>query len=457
MNRLFIKIFLWFWLAMALVWSIFLVQDLLSHNEEIEARFHALTEQRLLLSGWTALRVHYRGGETGLAQFVREMEQEEGTLYPYVLTGERKELAGRNLPPEVLETAEVAFASGTARITFPERGVFAGRSFETRAGNRYAVVQRMPSRLDLPAQGPWHIVGPWLAVLTVSGLVCYWLARYLLSPVATLGEATRSIAEGDLETRVSDRIGHRGDELSELGRDFDAMAERIGSLLAGQRQLLSDISHELRSPLARLYVALGLARRHVTEPGQDALDRIERETERLNDLIGELLSLTRLEGGDGPPRREAVDLDALVSKVVEDADYEARGANRHVRLVRAAGGFALGYEELLRRAVENVVRNAIRYTAEGSEVEVFVDRLAANGDSRAVIQVRDHGPGVPPDALGRLFEPFYRIGEARDRESGGAGLGLAISQRAVRLHDGEIEARNADDGGLLVEIRLPLE
>lgn len=455
MNRLFVKIFLWFWLAMALVWSVFLLPDVLGHNEEVVDRFRALTEQRLLLSGWTALRIHYRGGEEGLAEFIKEMEQEEGTPYPFVLTAEMRELAGRELPPEAAETARTAFAEGTARITFPERGVYAGRSFETRSGNRYAVVQRMPSRLDLPPAGPWHVAGRWLSVLVASGLVCYGLARYLLAPVTMLSRATRLIAEGELGTRVGDRIGKRGDELSALGRDFDVMAERIGLLLQRQRELLSDISHELRSPLARLYVALGLARRHADSSGQEALDRIERETERLNDLIGELLSLTRLEEDQASRVQEPVDLHALVRQIVEDADYEARGSSRTVRLVRSEPIVTRGFEELLRRAVENVVRNAVRHTPEGTGVEVALDVVRENAAPEAVIHVRDHGSGVPEAQIERLFEPFYRIGQARDRGRGGVGLGLSISQRAVRLHSGRIAARNAEDGGLLVEIRLP--
>lgn len=454
MNRLFFKIFLWFWLAMALVWSIFLLPDLLNRNEEISARWSALTDQRLILSGWTSLRVLYRGGEASLAEFVTDME-EEGTPYPYLLTEDMDELAGRVMPAEAIETAREAFEVGTVRRNFPERGVYAGRSFETRSGTRYAVVQRLPSRLDLPPPSPWPIVARWLGVLLTSGLVCYGLAHYLLSPVTTLSEATRQISEGDLSTRVGDRIGARGDELSALGMDFDRMTERIERLLASQRQLLSDISHELRSPLARLYVALGLARRHVDGEGQEQLDRIERETERLNGLIGELLSLTRLEGGDGRDSLETVPLDAIVQQVVADADFEARSTGRRVELLSHRPLRSLGHAELLRRAVENVVRNAVRYTAEGTSVEVELETLNGSGSPRALIRVRDHGPGVPEESLDHLFEPFYRIGKARDRNSGGAGLGLSITQRAVRLHEGEIHARNASEGGLIVEIDLP--
>lgn len=455
MNRLFVKIFLWFWLAMALVWSIFLLPNLLNQNEEIFARWSALTDQRLLLSGWTSLRVHFRGGEDRLAEFVQDMEEREGTPYPYLVTSDMEELAGRVMPQEALETAREAFEKGTVRTTFPERGVYAGRSFETSSGNEYAVVQRLPSPLDLPPASPWPIVARWMGVLLTSGFVCYGLARYLLAPVTTLSEATRQIADGHLDTRVSERIGPRGDELSALGSDFDRMATRIEQLLAAQRQLLSDISHELRSPLARLYVALGLARRHVDEPGQEQLDRIELETERLNGLIGELLSLTRLEAGDGRDSLESVELDDIVREVVADADYEARDTNRHVALLRADPARTVGHGELLRRAVENVIRNAVRYTDEGTDVEVDLGLVRSNGSSEAVIRVRDHGPGVPSESLEHLFEPFYRIDEARERRSGGAGLGLSITRRAVKLHNGDIRARNASDGGLVVEIRLP--
>ena len=453
MHRLFIKIFLWFWLAMALVWSAFSLPTQLTQNEEVVDRFRALTGQRLVLAGRVAVRLGQRSDEA-VAQFMSDLE-EEGAPYPFVFDVELNEITGRVAPEEARATAAEAFDNGVVHGELSGSGPYAGRSFVDRDNNAYTVVQRLPSRLDLPPPSVLPIVIRWFAVLLTSGLVCYAMARYMLAPVSTLSAATRRFAEGELDTRVSGDLGGRRDELAALGRDFDDMAERIGTLLESQRQLLSDISHELRSPLARLYVALGLVRRQNDKSAADALDRIEQETERLNELIGQLLALTRLQDPEALADRQPVDLVTLVRAVIDDADYEARECGKSAHLDIAGSCTTRGFEELLRRAIENVVRNAIRYTPPGSAVEASLSVAQNNGSTEATIQVRDHGPGVPEEELDRLFQPFYRVGSARDRERGGSGLGLSISQRAVRAHGGTISATNLADGGLLIEIKLP--
>jgi len=243
-----------------------------------------------------------------------------------------------------------------------------------------------------------------------------------------------------------------------LSQDFDSMAARIETLVTSQRRLLGDISHELRSPLVRLSVALGIAKRRAeTEaPGLiGPLDRIERESERLNDLIGQLLTLTRLETSPDEVEKTQVDLGPLIAQVVADADFEAQANNRKVEITATGECKIFGNVELLRSAIENVVRNGVRYTAENTSVKVALQCLNDGGRGDAVVSVRDYGTGVPEEALNDLFRPFYRVADARDRRSGGTGLGLAITERAVRLHGGTIKAANAPEGGLTVEIRLP--
>jgi two-component system sensor histidine kinase CpxA len=260
----------------------------------------------------------------------------------------------------------------------------------------------------------------------------------------------RELASGDLQTRVGPALGSRRDELAELGRDFDAMAARIEALVTAQQRLLGDISHELRSPLARLGVALDLARRRGGRDIGDLLGRIELESERLDELIGELLELNRLESGD-EIAREPIDLAALVEEIAADADFEAQADDRSVRVVSTEACEVAGDRNLLRRAIENVARNAVRYTPEETTVEV-----ALGCDERdAVVRVRDFGPGVSDEELPNLFRPFYRVAGARERDTGGAGLGLAITERAVAIHGGSVAASNASGGGLTVEIRLP--
>jgi two-component system sensor histidine kinase CpxA len=233
------------------------------------------------------------------------------------------------------------------------------------------------------------------------------------------------------------------------------MADRIESLLTSQRTLLRDISHELRSPLARLNVALELCRQRCDAESGKSLDRIERESERLNQLIGQIMILNRYESGIPLPDMTGIDLAKLIREITDDADFEARSSNRAVKLVDYEVSTVMGSEESLRRAVENVVRNAVRYTVEGSEVEVSLRRERDGNASYVSITVRDYGPGVPEDEIAHLLKPFYRIGEDRDRLTGGAGLGLAITEAAVRFHGGSVKASNAPGGGLIVEIQLP--
>jgi len=301
-----------------------------------------------------------------------------------------------------------------------------------------------------------------LAIGLLGGLRFYKKTRYLTSPVTKLRTATREFASGNLNARVGPTMGTRRDELVSLAADFDEMAEKIQLLINGQRRLLGDISHELRSPLARLNVALELARQRSGVEASSALERIQREAEILNEMIGQLLSLTRLESGAEEIQKVELDLGLLIGEVVKDADFEARARNRSVKFTTPGKVVIEGIPNLIRRAIENVVRNAVHYTREGTEVEIklFTDSEATPGkadrpeDQHAVIVVRDHGPGVPDAALSEIFRPFYRVDEARDREAGGVGLGLAIAERAVRLHGGSVKAANADGGGLEVTITL---
>jgi signal transduction histidine kinase len=287
--------------------------------------------------------------------------------------------------------------------------------------------------------------------ILASGVISYLLALYLTSPVKKLKTVVQSFAEGNLDVRITPELGNRRDELADLGREFDHMAERIAALISSQQRLLADISHELRSPLARLTVALELARKNVSEKGIAALDRIELETERVNKLVGQLLALTRLESGAERVPPETVTLEELVQQVVDDANYEAKPHHKEVKVLQLAPCRVRGSSELLRSGIENVIRNAIRYTAEGTAVEVS---LTWKLDT-AVLSVRDHGPGVPESELGHIFEPFYRVGEARERSSGGVGLGLSIADRTIKLHSGSVRAENVP-GGLLITIELPV-
>jgi signal transduction histidine kinase len=292
----------------------------------------------------------------------------------------------------------------------------------------------------------WFLQPAHLLVLALTVLLCYGFAHYLTAPVRRLRSAVDRLGRGDLAARAEES---RKDELGELAASFNKMADHIQALLAAERRLLFDISHELRSPLARLSVAVELAR--TDEAGAPPLDRIQKEADRLNSLIKQMLEVTRTESEPSRMKTERLRLDELVEELVDDCSIEARGQGCALDL-KSAGPVTLdGDTELLRRAIENVMRNAIRYAPPKSHVEVALE----NGAGWAKIRVRDYGPGVPEDALPRLFDPFYRVEEDRDRKSGGVGLGLSIARRAVELHKGKLRATNASPG-LLVEIELPV-
>jgi two-component system sensor histidine kinase CpxA len=294
----------------------------------------------------------------------------------------------------------------------------------------------------------WHIA--WGTALLVSAGICYLLTRYLTGPVLRLRAAARRLAEGDLSARADDQRPRR-DEIGELVRDFNFMAGRVEALVTSQRQLISDISHELRSPLARVNATLGLARQRI---GQNELfDRMERDTGRLNEMIGRILTVARLDMTTTSPEMRRTDLNALVSDIVSDAQWEASERKCRVDLVSDGDCHVDANPDLLRSAVENIVRNAVRYTTPGTAVEVQVQCRSVDAGA-AVIRVSDRGPGVPAAELPNIFRPFYRVADARDRKSGGVGLGLAIAERVARVHGGSVHAENRAGGGLDVVLTI---
>ncbi len=291
---------------------------------------------------------------------------------------------------------------------------------------------------------PWE---PFAFALLASLILSALLAWYLASPVKRLRAAFKAMAGGQLETRVGSLM-RRGDEIADLGREFDEMAAKLQSLILAQRRLLHDVSHELRSPLARLQMALGIVRQDPEKLGL-TIERMEREVGRLDGLIGEILTLSRINSGVEEELAAVVDLGEMVEGVVHDARFEASGQGREIRLTERDGVRVRGRQALLARAVENVVRNGLRFSPPSGALDVEV---GCEG-GQAVVRVRDRGPGIPESDLEAVFEPFHRA--PGNADPNGSGLGLAIARGAVELHGGSITARNMDDGGLGVEIRLP--
>ena len=293
--------------------------------------------------------------------------------------------------------------------------------------------------------GPWSQIPYYLWIGAAALAFSYILTLLLASPLRALDHAVQRFGAGDLSARAPAK---RKDEFGELARSFNQMADRIETLLTAERRLLQDVSHELRSPLARLGFAIELAR---TSPDRDkALDRIKKDTDRLGILVSELLQVTRAENDPQSRNLAAIPLRELLQEVIADTAVESEARNVKLSLAAETPLELNGDRELLRRAVENVLRNAIRFAPEQTAVDISLRQ----NSNHAVVAIRDYGPGVPEASLANLFRPFFRVEADRNRDSGGVGLGLAIAQRAVAIHQGEIRARNAQPG-LLVEIELP--
>jgi two-component system sensor histidine kinase CpxA len=450
MKSLFLRIFLSFWVALALFVALAILVTLAFRPRS--ATWEAL---RLTVLN-DSVTAYEEGSAEQLREYFRNLEATQN-LRAYLFDEHGIEVSGRAAPDWAIRVAAGGPRVPRDGFIFPAPPVQRDSRASADGKHRYTVVLGLPPGPRV-FFGPRGMPVPGLIIAIISsGLVCYFLSWYLTKPIVRLRAATRQLAAGDLAARIGAPRGQRRDEVAGLMRDFDAMAERIETLMKAQSRLLNDISHELRSPLARLNVALGLARQRAGVESADMLDRIEMEASRLNELIGRILTLARLEDGEQRVPRTPVPLGELVANVAEDAEFEAQERHCHVHTVIPDGDWGVrGNDSLLHSAVENVVRNAIRYTQEGTSVQIELASEPGASGPEAVLNVSDSGPGVPPDSLEKLFLPFYRMDDARGRLTGGVGLGLAITERAVRFHGGKVAAFNRTGGGLRVEIRLPL-
>jgi len=456
MRSLFLKIFIWFWLTIIVVGLTFALSAVILPTGSLISEWRKFAVNTIYLSGLTAVETYEKGGRSALWEYVTKL-QVDTEIGIFLYDSQGTFLSGTNEPQSVRDVALRTFDSQGPVFDRFRKMPLVAKQLEGQSGQSYVIVSQIPggpfSRLLMASRGQLLRL---LAVVVVAGLICYWLAKYLTNPIKKLQSATREFANGNLRVRVGSQVGGRRDEIAELARDFDMMAHRIEALIHAQKHLTRDISHELRSPLTRLSVALELARDKAGEHATEALDRIEFEVNRLNKLIGQLLTLTRLETGTDVLEKVPVNLIDLMDGIVRDAQFEAQARNCSVKFSYHQQIVIEGERELLYSAIENVVRNGLRYTQEGTEVELSLTHLRLDSGDFVSVRVRDHGDGVDEDLLAKLFQPFYRVGEARERSTGGTGLGLAIAERAVTLHGGTITAANASGGGLIVEILLPL-
>jgi len=409
------------------------------------------------------------GGEQALRSSLNVMHKTRG-LQTFLFDEAGTELSGREVPDSIQQAVtELKAGRGDSNPTPRVSGI----RFTSHEGKTYLIVVEFgdnapfgnprptppgePNRnfvSRLLFEGPTTIWA--LALVLGAGIACYGLARHLTGPLEKIRAAARDLAAGNLSSRIGPGLGQRRDEFAELAADFDRMADRIEKLVNSQRNLIRDISHELRSPLARLNLALELARNSREGELTVTLDAIERESNRLEELVDQLLTLSRLEAETGQADGREIDLFLLLQGVVQDAEFEASSRNRHVRLSGEPGCLLMASEPLLRSAFENVIRNGVQYTPESTEVEVHQRVESSAGSVKSTISVRDRGQGIPEDKIEEIFLPFRRVGEGRDRRTGGVGLGLSISKRIVEFYKGSIRGLNREEGGFEVVIQLPV-
>jgi len=451
--NLFIKIFLWFLAAIALMVGVVIFLTWTTQTEPVVSRWQSSVKNQTNIYAETSAQIYKNEGEKGLEEFLNRIRNSENIKDIEIAKTIEDSRFVNSVNRETLQNLfNKSIEENEPKLDFsaPDYG-YSAKPVTLMNGEKYILITQWTRPKPTPFFGEANYRYVRLLGLIFTSLaVCYALARYLSSPIVKLSRATKQLASGELQTRVAPEIGKRGDEIGKLAKDFDEMAERIESLITSQQRLTRDISHELRSPLARLNVALELAKQKSTPENDKLLDRIERAGKKLNEMIGQILTLAKLESQSELIEKRKVNLCKLVEKVAADANFEAAAQGKKVEILQDENCEIDGNENLLRSAVENVLRNALRYTKD--VVDVSLRKEKAN----VVVKIRDHGEGVPENELDKLFTPFYRVAEARERGSGGVGLGLAIAEQAVSSHKGKILAKNADGGGLEIEIKLPL-
>ncbi len=462
MGRLFWKFFLTFWLSLLVAGAGVGTAVWLRHNawQGDDKAGHSIDVRHGSAFVVAAEKVIRHGGVSGLRSFLEAMDDRP---FPpvYAIDDQDREVLQRNVAPEVLQQARTL----SALAAYPE----AIRMASGDDGHHYLLFVPLPEHgfadhpppmpdSDSPPgehsfhhpRPPGEPPSPLLPILagTFASLIfSAALAWYFAKPIRSLRNAFAAVAQGDLDTRVGALMGQRRDELSDLGRDFDHMAWQIHSLVHAQQRLLHDVSHELRSPLARIQAAIGLAQQQ-PEKMPAMLERTEREAQRISDLVGELLVLSRLEAGVSASESHDFDIGGLLDDIVEDARFEAE---QHALVIRYDGiqeTVVKGRSEWLHHALENVLRNALQHCKKAGEVSVVA--CFDSGKRRLQVTVDDQGPGVAESDLSAIFEPFFRSGDRGKADS--IGLGLAIAYRSIEAHGGRIQASNRPQGGLRVEI-----
>jgi signal transduction histidine kinase len=460
MRSFWIRIFVTFWII-----EILTIAALVALRGSLENfTLHPLSEKALTSMAFSAEEAYQAGQCNELNPLLSRFERVY-KVTPHLFDETGRVVCSEAVSSAVQRAADKSHPFGLKRVVEIMRGISPSRNGQIIAAVRLNPDQNAAFTFVVEtAQIPswiFRFKGELVifAAILFSGILTALLAKTLVLPIGHLRRTAQELASGNLKARAKNgrRLPAKGDEVTALVDDFNRMADHIESLIGMQKQLVRDVSHELRSPLSRLSVALELLREDTNEQSMVHVERIERETDRLNRLIGQLLELSRMEALKGVGIRSGIArLDDIVREVVSNAAYEAGSRGCNVRAAIRDGVTVHANAELLSSAIENVVRNGIRYTHAGTAVLVTLECLHKDGTAAATLTVRDFGPGVPEDKIPSLGMPFYRVDPSRSNETGGTGVGLAIADRAVRLHGGSLALRNHPEGGLEVTLLLPI-
>ena len=447
--RLFLTVFFWFWLTAWGIGAILFLGSHLTGVRQMSAPNMYATVAPILAA--QAVEAYEAGGPEAFAHFSQSnVDDQERQLF--LLDGFYKDVLSRPLTNDGLRAAHAA-KSGQLIVL---GGHIAAYKFVSSSGRPYILMLYLKSGLrqiigKLFGEGlPYTI-----SLILLVTLLCFALAYYIASPIHCIQSTARRVAQGDLKARVPRSASRRFDELAALAKDFDSMVGRLDVLIQTQRNLLNSVSHELRSPLARINLSLEILKKHSAPETDDMFQRLDRDIARIDLLMGQLLTLSRLESGLSSAKREDIDFAQLVEGTAADSNFEAQASGTSVTIHMKGPVILVNADShALRSACENVIRNAVRFTQPGTDVEVLLEIDRSTPEPLALLSVRDHGPGVPEDSLEAIFQPFFRI-HGDEEAPGGNGLGLAIAAEAIRLHGGKIWAENLVPTGLEVKIQLP--
>ncbi len=449
-SRLFITIFLWFWLtAWGMLAMVLMVNDLKGIRQVTAPSLYSTIAPVLAVE---AAKVYEAGGTAAFARLAASDVEHDRQLF--LLDGFYNDVLGAKLTNESLK---IARATKYGQLVMLHNNIAAYR-FVSSSGRPYILMLRLSStRREINQVLLGKNVPYALCLMLMVTALCLALAYHIAAPIHSIQSTARRVAEGDLKARVPSRVSKRFDELASLAKDFDTMVGRLEVMIRTQKNLLNSVSHELRSPLARINLSVALLRKRYPDEAKDMLERLDRDVAKIDILMEQLLTLSRFEGGGSSIRRGEVDLAELVEGVVADSDFEAKAFGRSVSFV-GQGKFMLANADpyALRSACENVIRNAVKFTQPGTDVAVVVKFGETPSGGLGIVSVRDRGPGVPEECLAAIFQPFYRIQSYTRDASNGNGLGLAIAAEAIRLHRGTIRAENLLPSGLEMIISLPL-